>query len=262
MALLAPYFARLACMIGSYRIDRGDFMNQCPPATGQGDRPWPHIHPDRRHQGLVELEPAALSGADAPPARHSRSGHPAAPDRAPTTREQILQHSPRGQGAGAEDRGGRHDDGVGQPGDLRDPGRAPSRSRLWPDDAAARAGRAPMPRKCIPAFPICATSLRWISPATLPLPELRAETQGPDRAHHRGLGERRWRSMAERRLPVRHISRSPTACMRRWCRALPPMAWTFPSRCKAYMERIWALPAMQNWLKASQKEVADGLRLT
>src|SRR5581483_7459947 len=32
-----------------------------------------------------------------------------------------------------------------------------------------------------------------------------------------------------------------------------------PARSKAYMEKIWALPAMQNWLKASRKELADGL---
>ena len=32
-----------------------------------------------------------------------------------------------------------------------------------------------------------------------------------------------------------------------------------PERSKAYMEKIWALPAMQTWLKASQKEIAGGL---
>jgi glutathione S-transferase len=34
--------------------------------------------------------------------------------------------------------------------------------------------------------------------------------------------------------------------------ALPPMV-------KAYTERVWALPGMQAWLKASEKEVADGI---
>jgi hypothetical protein len=28
-----------------------------------------------------------------------------------------------------------------------------------------------------------------------------------------------------------------------------------------YMDKIWALPAMRSWLKASQKEVADGLAI-
>jgi glutathione S-transferase len=28
---------------------------------------------------------------------------------------------------------------------------------------------------------------------------------------------------------------------------------------KRYMDKVWALPGMQNWLQASQKEVADGL---
>jgi glutathione S-transferase len=32
-----------------------------------------------------------------------------------------------------------------------------------------------------------------------------------------------------------------------------------PAKSKAYMEKIWALPAMQNWLKASEKEVTEGL---
>ena len=32
-----------------------------------------------------------------------------------------------------------------------------------------------------------------------------------------------------------------------------------PPRVKAYMEKIWALPGMQNWLEASQKEVAEGI---
>jgi glutathione S-transferase len=34
--------------------------------------------------------------------------------------------------------------------------------------------------------------------------------------------------------------------------ALPPIV-------KAYVERVWALPGMQTWLKASEKEVADGI---
>ena len=32
-----------------------------------------------------------------------------------------------------------------------------------------------------------------------------------------------------------------------------------PPRIKSYMEKIWALPGMQNWLAASQKEVAEGI---
>ena len=32
-----------------------------------------------------------------------------------------------------------------------------------------------------------------------------------------------------------------------------------PARVSTYMKNIWALPAMQNWLKASEKEVAAGL---
>ena len=32
-----------------------------------------------------------------------------------------------------------------------------------------------------------------------------------------------------------------------------------PQPVKDYMDRIWALPAMQDWLKASQKEVEDGV---
>ncbi|HWC63747.1 MAG TPA: glutathione S-transferase C-terminal domain-containing protein, partial [Rhizomicrobium sp.] len=32
-----------------------------------------------------------------------------------------------------------------------------------------------------------------------------------------------------------------------------------PARSKRYMDKIWALPAMQNWLKASEKEIAEGL---
>ena len=32
-----------------------------------------------------------------------------------------------------------------------------------------------------------------------------------------------------------------------------------PSNVQAYCDRMWALPAMQEWLSASEKEVADGL---
>jgi glutathione S-transferase len=32
-----------------------------------------------------------------------------------------------------------------------------------------------------------------------------------------------------------------------------------PPRVKTYMEKIWALPGMQNWYAASQKEVDDGI---
>jgi glutathione S-transferase len=32
-----------------------------------------------------------------------------------------------------------------------------------------------------------------------------------------------------------------------------------PDRVKAYMEKIWTLPGMQNWLTASRKEIVDGI---
>ena len=32
-----------------------------------------------------------------------------------------------------------------------------------------------------------------------------------------------------------------------------------PDRIKDYMERIWALPAMQDWLRAAEQEVAEGI---
>jgi glutathione S-transferase len=32
-----------------------------------------------------------------------------------------------------------------------------------------------------------------------------------------------------------------------------------PRRVKSYMDKVWALPGMQTWLKASEKEVAAGL---
>ena len=62
---------------------------------------------------------------------------------------------------------------------------------LWPDDAATRApSPAPMPAKCIPAFPMCATSLSMDFARKLPLPELREAHKDPDRAHHRAWSER------------------------------------------------------------------------
>jgi hypothetical protein len=32
-----------------------------------------------------------------------------------------------------------------------------------------------------------------------------------------------------------------------------------PAPVQVYAERIWALPGMRNWLKASEQEIADGL---
>ncbi len=51
-------------------------------------------------------------------------------------------------------------------------------AKLWPDDAPTRAhARALMRPRCIPAFPICATSLAMDFARNLPLPELREATK-------------------------------------------------------------------------------------
>ena len=118
---------------------------------------------------------------------------------------------------------------------------------------AARAPwRGPMPPKCIPAFPICATSWAWILRARLPLPELRPETEEQIARIIAAWEEALARYGAEGGFLFGRFSIAD--CM------YAPVVSRFttygvkvPAPVQAYMDRIWALPAMQAWLKASQK---------
>src|SRR6185437_3513219 len=131
-------------------------------------------------------------------------------------------------------------------------------ARLWPDDWKARALARSYAAEMHSGFPDLRDQLSMDFARTLPLPQLRPATQEQIErvlscweaalAEHGGKGGFRFGrfSIADcMYAPV--VSRFITF----------QLAVSAP--VKAYMARVWALPAMQDWLKASQREVAEGV---
>ena len=173
----------------------------------------------------------------------------------PTTREQILKHSRAGKVPVLKIiEGGKTLtvwDSLAICETLAE--RHPE-AGLWPADADARAIARSYACEMHSGFPDVRDQLAMDFARTLPMPELRDDTKAADRPHHRSLGASA--GDIQGRVPVRPLLASPTACMRRWCRASTPMAWRCRPSCAAYMDRMMALPAMQDW-KAAQAEVEE-----
>ena len=127
---------------------------------------------------------------------------------------------------------------------------------LWPADAALRAQARAYACEMHSGFPAVRDQLNMDFVRRLPLPELRPETEAQiariiaawDAALAAQGGDFLFGkfSIADcMYAPV--VSRFTTYDV-----AVPP-------RVKAYMEKVWALPGMQSWLAASQKEVSEGI---
>jgi glutathione S-transferase len=129
---------------------------------------------------------------------------------------------------------------------------------LWPKDAKLKAKARSYAAEMHSGFPDVRQQLTMAFASTLPLPELRPETKEQidriiaawDEALKKHGGKDGFLfgkfSIADcMYAPV--VSRFTTYGVK------------VPKRVKAYMDKVWALPAMQNWLKASQKEVASGV---
>lgn len=129
---------------------------------------------------------------------------------------------------------------------------------LWPSDWAARATARSCAAEMHSGFPDLRDQLSMDFARTLKLPELRSQT-----------GEQIARVLAIWEEALAQYGRDGGFLFGRFSIAdcmYAPVVSRFTTfdiavspRVKEYMARIWALPAMRAWLKASQKEVEDGI---
>jgi glutathione S-transferase len=129
-------------------------------------------------------------------------------------------------------------------------------AQLWPADAALRARALAYACEMHSGFADVRDQLNMDFVRRLPLPELRPDTKIQIDRIITAWDE----ALAAQGGDFLFGKFSIADCM------YAPVASRFttydvtvPPRVKAYMEKIWALPGMQTWLAASQKEVAEGI---
>jgi glutathione S-transferase len=129
-------------------------------------------------------------------------------------------------------------------------------ARLWPSDPTLRAKARAYAAEMHSGFPDVRDQLSMEFARKLPLPELRPET----RTQIARIIEAWEDALSATDGDFLFGAFSIADCM------YAPVVSRFttygvevPARIRTYMEKIWALPAMQNWLKAAEKEVAEGL---
>jgi len=176
---------------------------------------------------------------------------------APTTREQILNFSPAGKVPVLKI------DENGKPLTVWDSlaicetiaERHPE-AGLWPKDAAARAVARSYSAEMHSGFPDLREQLSMDFARKKPLPELREDTQ---KQIARILGA--WQSaLAAHKGEFLFGALSVADCM------YAPVVSRFetygvevPAEVRAYMARVLALPAMQEWRAVCEKEIEAGL---
>jgi glutathione S-transferase len=129
---------------------------------------------------------------------------------------------------------------------------------LWPDDWAARAQARAMSAEMHSGFPDLRDQLGMDFARTLPMPNLRPQT-----------GEQIDRILSSWEAVLAEYGAAGGFLFGRFSVAdcmYAPVVSRFTTYgvevsapVKDYMARIWALPAMQSWLKASKKEIEDGI---
>lgn len=129
---------------------------------------------------------------------------------------------------------------------------------LWPDDWAVRAMARSYAAEMHSGFPDLREQLSMEFARSLPLPDLRPKTK-----------EQVARVLSSWEAALAKYGEKGGFLFGRFsiadCMYAPVVSrfTTFDvavsAPVKAYMERIWALPAMQAWRKAAEKEVAAGL---
>ena len=171
----------------------------------------------------------------------------------PTTREQILKHSPAGKVPVLKiEEDGKAADGVGQSGDLRDPGRAPSRSAdCGRTMRRARAMARSYAGEMHSGFPDLRDQLTMDFARKKAAAGIARRDQSADRAHPRAWEQRAGRLRG--RISVRKTLRRRLHVCAGGVALSSPMAWTCRRRCSAYMDRMMALPAMQDWGEGAQR---------
>ena len=207
-----------------------------------------------RQQEHVELEPAALACHAA--CRHSlrevnidlrHAGRKA----------QILAHSPAGRVPALLAGGSRH---LGQPGHPRVSGRGPSRGRLWPESREARAHA-----RCVAAE--MHSGFQALAPA---LSDGLSRPHSQDRAAGRGGADVRrivgvWRDCRRQfgdggpflfgAFSAADAMYAPVAS--RFRTYLPDLAaYGDDGTAQAYVEALFALPAMVQWEQEARSEIA------
>ena len=127
---------------------------------------------------------------------------------------------------------------------------------LWPADAALRARARSYAAEMHSGFPDLRSQLSMDFARRLPLPELKPDTESQIARIIAAWEEALAVSKGDflfGNFGIADCMYAPVVSR------FTTYGVTVPDRSKAYMEKIWALPGMQNWLTASQKEVADGL---
>ena len=129
---------------------------------------------------------------------------------------------------------------------------------LWPDDWMARAQARAMSAEMHSGFPDLRDQLGMDFARSLPLPELRTQTQEQierilsswDAAltEHGAAG-----GFLFGRFSIADCMYAPVVSR------FTTYGVQVSAPVKDYMDRIWALPAMQAWLSASRKEVEEGI---
>jgi len=129
---------------------------------------------------------------------------------------------------------------------------------LWPDDWAARAQARAMSAEMHSGFPDLRDQLGMDFARSLPLPRLRVQTQEQIErilsswdaalAEHGAAG-----GFLFGRFSIADCMYAPVVSR------FTTYGVQVSAPVKDYMERIWALPAMQTWLAASRKEVEEGV---
>jgi glutathione S-transferase len=187
---------------------------------------------------------------------------------APTTREQILKHSPAGkvpvlkieEPASSSEAGGQQKaktltvwDSLAICETIAE--RHPE-AGLWPDDAAARAIARSYACEMHSGFPDVRDQLSMDFANRQPLPELREETKTQVAriitAWNEALSTYKGDFLFGR-LSVADCMYAPVVSR------FQTYGVEVPAAVRGYMDRVLALPAMQAWGIVAAKEVADGL---
>jgi glutathione S-transferase len=175
----------------------------------------------------------------------------------PTTREQILQHSPTGKVPALKI------EENGKPLMVWDSlaicetiaERHPE-AGLWPHDAAARAIARSYACEMHSGFPDLRDQLAMDFARKKPLPELREDTKKQIArilaAWESALGTYRGEFLFGK-LSVADCMYAPVVSR------FETFGVAVPASVRAYMDRVIALPAMREWHAASQKEVEAGI---
>jgi glutathione S-transferase len=177
------------------------------------------------------------------------------PLRQPQSKAAILKHSPAGKVPVLKFDGQAVWDSLAICETLAE--RHP-KAGLWPKDAKLRAKARSYAAEMHSGFPDIRSQLPMAFASRLPMPELKPETQEQiariiaawDDALKKHGGKDGFLfgkfSIADcMYAPV--VSRFTTYGVKT------------PSHVKNYMDKVWALPAMQTWLKAARKEINSGV---